>query len=129
MPFLNEYWELESEETASWTEALGVSASGPLGAGGVIDCNFIINFSLLFLVFHGVGGVGDEFAISQRIWVIGVSGSSILGGSIAIISSGCVRGNSNVNCNFIINFLFFIFLVFHGVGGVAGNLEFLNEYG
>ena len=36
------------------------------GQGGGVNCNFIINFILLlFLVFHGVGGLGGEFKISK----------------------------------------------------------------
>ena len=52
-------------EPESWEEALGVSESVASGAGGDVKCFFIINFVfLLFLVFHGGGGVGDKFAIS-----------------------------------------------------------------
>ena len=53
-------------ETASWAEALEVSAPGESGAGGGIKCVFIINFIyLLFMVFHDGGGVGGKFVILQ----------------------------------------------------------------
>ena len=51
---------------AYWVETLGVSAPGSPGSGGGVKCVFIINFIfLLFMDFHGGGGVGVKFAISQ----------------------------------------------------------------
>ena len=52
-------------EQEYWAEALGVSEPGESGVGGGVKYVFIINFPLLFLVFHSGGGVGGEFAISQ----------------------------------------------------------------
>ena len=61
-----------------------------------------------------------SIVISQLIWYIGVCGSSILGGSIGGIRSGCVRVRGGVKCVFIINFIFLVFLVFCGDGRVGG---------
>ena len=56
----------QSVEPSSWAEELGLSAPGAAGAGGGVKYVFIVNFMiLLFLVFHGVFGVGGKFAISQ----------------------------------------------------------------
>ena len=70
--------------------------------------------------------VGGNFAIfilvSQRIWYIGVCGSSILGGITGGINAGCVDGLWGVKKFFIINYIFLLFLGFHcGGGGVGGN--------
>ena len=80
---------------------------------GVVDCNFIINFILFhFIVFHGVSGVGGIFAIYQQIWEMGVFGASILDGFIGGISIGCVGGRRCFYCNFIINFISILVLIF-----------------
>ena len=100
---------------------IGGVSTGYVGGRGCLYFNFIINFLfLVFLGFYGVGGVGIKFSISRWIWEIGVGVSRILVGSIGFISVGCFRGVEGVKCNFIINFLFLIFLVFHCVGGVGG---------
>ena len=45
-------------ELKYWEEASGVSVSGASGVEGGVDCNSIINFLfLIFMGFHGVGGV------------------------------------------------------------------------
>ena len=36
------------------------------------------------------------------------------------IISGCVRGRGGVDCNFVISFIFLLFLVFCSGGGVGG---------
>ena len=82
-----------------------------VGGRGFVDCNFIIYFILpLFLVFHGIGGVGGEFAISQLIWEIGVSGARILGGSIRGISDGFFGVRAGVDFVNVIHFLYVTFL-------------------
>ena len=69
-----------------------------LGRRVGVYCNFIIHFLfLLFLVFHGAGGVGGEFAISQLIWGILVSGSSILVVSPGGISTRCIGRRGGVD--------------------------------
>ena len=65
--------------------------------------------------------------ISQRIWVIGVSGFSILVRSIEGISSGYVRDRGVVDCNFIINFIFLHFMAFRGVSGVGGKFAIYQQ--
>ena len=70
-----------------------------LGRRVGVYCNFIIHFLfLLFLVFHGAGGVGGEFTISQLIWGILVSGSSILVVSPGGISTRFIGGRGGVDC-------------------------------
>ena len=68
--------------------SIGGISTGYIRDRGGLDFNFIIIFSLFFLVFHGVGGVGGKIAIYQQIWGIGGSGSRILGGSVVISSLG-----------------------------------------
>ena len=46
-----------------------------------------------------------------------------MGGSIGGIRVGFVSGRGGTNCNFIINFIFLNFLVFHCVGGVGGKFS------
>ena len=71
----------------------GISSRSVSRRGGGGGCNFFINFIfLLFMIFHFVGGVGGEFSIYQLLWVIGVSGSRILGDSIGGINIGGVGG-------------------------------------
>ena len=92
---------------------MGLSAPGEFGEWGGVNCVFIINLIfLIFLVFRGEGGVGGKFAISQRMWGIEVSVAIILGVSIRGISDGFIRGRGSVDCNFVTNLIFLLFLVF-----------------
>ena len=64
--------------------------------GGGVGCTFIINcLFLLFIIIYFVDGVGGKFAISLILWVIGVSGSRILGENAGGIS---VVGRCGVDC-------------------------------
>ena len=62
------------------------------------------------MVFHGGGRVGGEFAISQQIWGIGVSGDIILGGRVEGISVRYVRFRGGVDRFFISHVIYFPFL-------------------
>ena len=72
-------------------------------------------FPSFLVVYYGGGWVGGKFATFKIIWRIGVSGASILGGIIEAIRDGNVRDRGDVDCNFIINFMFLLVLNFHCV--------------
>ena len=39
---------------------------------------------------------------------------------VGVISVGCIGGRDGVDCNFIVNYIFLLFLVFGDVGGLGG---------
>ena len=57
------------------------------------------------------------------MWETGVCGDSILSVSIGGINVGYLVVRGGVNCSFIINFIFLLFLDFYGVGGVGGKFD------
>ena len=90
------------------------------GQGGLKIVTLSSISPLPFMVYCGGVRVGGKFAIYWWIWGIVVSGARIFGRSFVVIRSGKVGDRGSADCNFIVNFLFFPFLVFHDVGGVGG---------
>ena len=81
MQFLNEYGKLESVESESWAQALGVSAYCDLGSGVV----YIVSLSAILFMFPFENISVSSFSPYDRKWASGPMAKTV-----AVVATGAV---------------------------------------